>query len=129
MSSSTSATETRVDRLNTYADGWIRGDPETILRATSRSFVLDDPNAGRIKRDEFDAYFAELRRIVAEHGGARPGEDFLELSEVVTHEADELLTAWCWWSFPGTSIEGSGLIKVGADGVISERLAYYTPLR
>lgn len=129
MSSATPITETKVDRLNRYAEGWIRGDPETILRATSRSYVLDDPNAGRIRRDEFDAYFADLKRIVAEHGGARPGEDFLEISEVVTHEDDELLTAWAWWSFPGTSIEGSGLIKVGPDGVLSERLAYYTRLR
>ena len=39
-----------------------------------------------------------------------------------------MLTAWVWWSIPNTSIQGAGLIKVGDHGVVSERLAYYTPL-
>ena len=51
-----------------------------------------------------------------------------ELSQVLTGEEDGELTAWCWWTVPGTSIEGSGLIKVSDDGVVSERLTYYTAL-
>ena len=52
----------------------------------------------------------------------------MELSEVLTQEIDGVLSASCWWAFPGTDIQGSGLIKVGSDGVMSERIAYYTKL-
>jgi hypothetical protein len=38
------------------------------------------------------------------------------------------LTAWCWWKILGTDIQGSGLIKVGAEGILSERITYYTLL-
>ena len=60
------------------------------------------------------------------------GEDyagpFMELIEVTTHEDSGILTAWCWWSIPGTAFQGAGLIKVGDDGVRWERLAFYTKL-
>jgi hypothetical protein len=52
----------------------------------------------------------------------------MELSEVVTEEKEGVLTAWCWWAIPGTQIKGSGLIKVGSEGVQSEMLTYYTKL-
>ena len=52
----------------------------------------------------------------------------MELTEVTTNEDGGLLTAWCWWSIPGTALQGAGLIKVGDDGVRSEKLAYYTKL-
>ncbi len=52
----------------------------------------------------------------------------MELTEVTTGEDDGVLTAWCWWSIPGTAIQGSGLIKAGEIGVQSEKLAYYTKL-
>jgi hypothetical protein len=52
----------------------------------------------------------------------------MELSEVVSHEEEDGLTAWCWWAIPGTELKGSGLIKVGPEGVRSERLAYFTKL-
>ena len=53
---------------------------------------------------------------------------FIELSEIVTQEEGGILTAWAWWVVPGTPIEGSGLIKVGPNGVLSERLTFYTKL-
>lgn len=58
-------------------------------------------------------------------GGSAEG-GLIELSHVFSEEADSVLTAWAWWSFPGTGIEGSGLIEVGDDGVRSERIAYYS---
>ena len=61
----------------------------------------------------------------------RTGESselFMEFTEVVTAEDEDVVTSWCWWAIPGTDIQGSGLIKVGAEGVISERIAYYTSL-
>ena len=52
----------------------------------------------------------------------------MELTEVTTGEDDGVLTAWCWWSIPGTAIQSSGLIKAGEIGVQSEKLAYHTKL-
>ncbi len=39
-----------------------------------------------------------------------------------------MVTAWCWWEVPGTELRGGGLIKVGAEGVHSEVITYYTKL-
>ncbi len=116
------------EKLGRYAEGWTKGDAEMILSVASESFVFDDPNAGAIARDDFAEYLAGLREVVATARGAEVGETFMELTEVVTQEADGGLTASCWWAIPGTDLQGSGLIKVGSDGVESERIAYYTKL-
>lgn len=116
------------DKLGRYAEGWTKGDAEMILSAASESFVFDDPNAGPIAREDFARYLAGLREAVTAARGAEPHETFMEISEVVAQEADGEISASCWWAIPGTDIQGSGLIKVGSDGVKSERIAYYTKL-
>ena len=116
------------DKLGRYAEGWTKGDAEMILSAASESFVFDDPNAGAIAREDFAEYLAGLREVVAAARGTGSSESFMELSEVLTQEADGELSASCWWVIPGTDIQGSGLIKVGNEGVTSERIAYYTKL-
>lgn len=116
------------DYLGTYAAGWTNGDSATILSVASNSFVFDDPNAGKISKGDFAEFFAGLRAIVASMRGADHKGPFMELSEVVTKDDDDGLTASCWWEIPGTNIQGSGLIKVTSDGVVSERIAYYTEL-
>jgi hypothetical protein len=100
----------RADHLGAYAGGWTNGDPAAILAATADGYVFDDPNAGAIAKGDFAAYFAELKETLD------------------TNDDGGVLTAWCWWSFPGTDIQGSGLLKVSDDGVVSERLTYYTAL-
>ena len=116
------------DKLGRYAEGWTKGDAEMILSAASESFVFDDPNAGAIAREDFAEYLAELREAVTAIRGAESGDSFMEISEVMTQETDGGLSASCWWAIPGTDIQGSGLIKVGSDGVETERIAYYTKL-
>jgi hypothetical protein len=116
------------DYLGTYAEGWTKGDSETILSAASESFVFDDPNSGKITKGNFTDYLAGLREAVVSMRGGEYEGPFMELSEVVTRDDDDGLTASCWWEIPGTGIQGSGLIKVGPDGVLSERIAYYTKL-
>jgi len=116
------------DFLGTYAEGWTNGNSDTILRATSDSFVFDDPNAGKVAKEEFQEFFAGLKEAVASLRGAGQEGPFMELTEVVTKDDGDVLTASCWWEIPGTDIQGSGLIKVANDGVVSERIAYYTKL-
>ncbi len=116
------------DYLSSYADGWTKGDPEIILGSVSSDFVFDDPNAGQITKQEFATYMRQLKEIVSSLRGTESETQFMELSEVVTHEEEDGLTAWCWWAIPGTELSGSGLIKVGPEGVRSERITYYTKL-
>ena len=117
-----------VEFLGTYAEGWTNGDSDTILSATSESFVFDDPNAGKVAKENFQEFFVGLKESIASIRGAGHEGPFMELSEVVTKDDDDGLTASCWWEIPGTDIQGSGLIKVADDGVVSERIAYYTKL-
>ncbi len=116
------------NHLGTYAEGWTKGDSALILQVTSDSYVFDDPSAGHISKADFASYFAQLKQNVESVRGGEPGETFMDLTEVVTSEEEGVLTAWCWWAIPGTEIQGSGLIKIGSEGVLSERITYYTPL-
>ena len=116
------------DHLGRYADGWMKGDAETILSSVSSDYVLDDPNEGQITKEQLPTYMGQLKEIVSSLRGTDSETQLMELSEVVSHEEGDELTAWCWWEIPGTEIKGSGLIKAGPEGVRSERLTYYTKL-
>jgi hypothetical protein len=116
------------EHLGVYAQGWTNGEADTILKATSENYTFNDPNSGVIPKKEFAGYLAELKETVKSLRGGRLPNPFMELSEVVTQENQGVITAWCWWAIPGTDIKGSGLIKVGADGVRSEVITYYSKL-
>ncbi len=116
------------DYLGAYADGWTNGDADKIIGSVSDWYVLDDPNASHITKPGFANYLAGMKEAVASIRGEDYSGPFMELSEVATREDDGVLTAWCWWSIPGTAFQGAGLIKVGDEGVRSERLAFYTKL-
>lgn len=114
--------------LNTYAEGWTKGDVDTILGATSDAFVFDDPNARKVSKGDFRAFFADMKETVATLRGDGYTGPFMELSEVLTAGDSEELTASCWWEIPGTNLRGGGLIKVTNEGVKSELITYYTQL-
>lgn len=116
------------DHLVAYAEGWTKGEADIILGAVTDDYRFDDPNVGSIPRDALSRYLSELKETVRALRGGKLAAPFMELSEVVTQEAEGVLTAWCWWAVPGTEIQGSGLIKVGPDGVKSEVITYYTRL-
>ena len=116
------------EHLGTYAGGWTKGDAGAILKAVTDSFTFDDPNTGVISKNEFANYLAGLKETVSTLRGGTLSETFMELSEVMTDEKEGVLTAWCWWAIPGTEIKGSGLIKIGTEGVRSEVITYYTKL-
>ena len=116
------------EHLGVYAEGWTKGDADTILKATSEGYTFDDPNAGVISKKRFAEYLSGMKDTVKTLRGGSLPEPFMDLSEVVTQENEGVITAWCWWAIPGTDIKGSGLIKVGADGVRSEVITYYAKL-
>jgi hypothetical protein len=117
-----------IEHLGTYAEGWSKGDADTILKATAADYTFDDPNFGVVTRDTLSSYLGELKETAASLYGGKVPDTFMELSEVLTQEDGDVLTAWCWWALPGTELKGSGLIKVDPTGVRSEVITYYTKL-
>ena len=115
------------DHLNQYAEGWTKGDAQIIVGSLADSFELDDPNAGKITKQALAEYLAGMWQMVEGIRG-KTSDPLLEITEVVTQEEQGVLTAWVWWAVPGTPIQGSGLIKAGDQGVLSERLCFYTKL-
>lgn len=115
------------EHLESYAEGWSKGDVDIILEVVTDTYVFDDPHSGRIAKSDFRAYFAELQKTVASIRGDVE-MPFMEFSEQIGTEEAGVVTAWCWWAVPGTRLEGSGIIKVWPQGVVSERIAYYTQL-
>ena len=115
------------DHLNQYAEGWTKGDAATILESLDSSYEMDDPNARVIKKAGFAEYFEAFKGQVAGIRGQNSAT-LIELTEIVTQAEGDNLTAWAWWAVPGTPIQGAGLIKVGPNGVSSERLTFYTKL-
>ena len=114
------------DHLGKYAEGWTKGDFDTVASAMADEYIIDDPSVGQTSKAEFRDYFNKVKEMVTSMGGG--GDPFMELTDLVISEKDGILTAWCWWEILGTPMKGSGLIKVTDNGVISERLANYTKL-
>ena len=117
----------KTDHLNRYAEGWIQGDTSKIISALDDEYQLDDPNDRVISKADFPQYHTAFKSLVESIRGASEAT-WLDFSELVTHEDSGVLKAWFWWTVPGTSVQGSGLIKVGDGGVIPEHLTYYTKL-
>ncbi len=116
------------DHLGAYAEGWTNGDADKIIGSLADGYVLDDPNDGMIGEADFAKHLAGMKEAVASMRSDNYSGPFMKLTEVTTREDGGVLTAWCWWSIPGTALQGAGLIKVGDDGVRSEKLTFYTKL-
>ncbi len=115
--------------IEAFARGWNQGDLEVIMSSLAPVFSLDDPNVGQVPRKSIPEYLANLKSVVASlRDDGAVEQPLMEMSDVVI-KSDELpVSVWTWWTVPGTPIGGSALVKVGEDGVISERLSYYTKL-
>ncbi len=116
------------DTIATYAEGWALGDSEKIMSAVSPDMVLDDPNVGKIDRDALPDYIAGLKNAVAELRAGDAHDILMDMSNVVIKDDETPVLIWAWFTVPGTALAGSALIKVADEGVIEERIAYYTSL-
>ena len=110
----------QAESLGLYAEGWTQGDVDKVMAAIAPTFTFDDPQVGLVSKQDFPEYFRKIRALRSE-------QPFMLLTEVITQEGLDALTAWCWWEIPSV-VQGSGLIKVTDQGVVSEQIAYYTKL-
>ena len=114
--------------IETYLKGWELGDGALSLSATADSFCYDDPNTGRIPRNEFVAFVEDFKRAAIEMGAAENATPVLRYSDVVIKEDELPATVWCWWQAVGTELQGSALVRVGEEGVLHEKIAYFSRL-
>ena len=114
--------------IETYLQGWELGDGALSLSVTADSFCYDDPNTGRIPRDEFVEFVENFKRAAIEMGGAVNANPFLQYSDVVIKDDENPVTVWCWWQAVGTELQGCALVKVGEQGVLHEKIAYFSRL-
>ncbi|MFC1628649.1 nuclear transport factor 2 family protein [Gemmatimonadota bacterium] len=115
------------DHLGTYAEGWAKGDADILKSAMADDYTFDDPNFGKVPKDNMGEYMAAFKEQILSARGDLP-DQILEITEIVTQEEEDSMTVWCWWAVPGTEIKGGGLIKVGPEGIRSEVITYYTKL-
>ena len=114
--------------IENYLKGWELGDGALSLGATADSFCYDDPNTGRIPRNEFVAFVEDFKRAAIEMGAAENANPFLRYSDIVIKDDELPATVWCWWQAVGTELQGSALVRVGEEGVLHEKIAYFSRL-
>jgi hypothetical protein len=114
--------------IDTYLKGWELGDGALSLSVTADSFCYDDPNTGRIARADFVEFVEDFKRAAVEMGGAEDARPFLQYTDVVIKDDSLPTTVWCWWQAVGTELQGSARVLVGSEGVLHEKIAYFSRL-
>ena len=114
--------------IDTYLQGWELGEGALSLSVTADSFCYDDPNTGRIERHDFVEFVEDFKRGAIAMGGAENANPFLQYSDVVIKDDELPATVWCWWQAVGTELQGSALVKAGEQGVLHEKIAYFSRL-
>ena len=115
--------------LETYLEGWRLGDGHKSLAVTTPDFYYDDPNTGRIFKDGFVAFMEAFKADAAALNGGKLGKPFLTYTNIVIqNEIPQPAIAWCWWQATDTDLEGAALIHFNENGILSERIAYFSKL-
>lgn len=114
--------------IDTYLEGWKIGDGELSLGVTADSFHYDDPNTGRIQRQDFVTFVEDFKKAAVEMGAEENASPFLQYSDIVIEDDTLPATVWCWWQAVGTELQGAARILVGEQGVLHEKIAYFSPL-
>jgi len=114
--------------ISTYLKGWELGEGEMSLAVTADSFTYDDPNTGTIPKPEFVAFMNDFKADAMAMGAKENAKPFLEYSDVVIDKNGPTTLVWCWWQAVGTDLQGCANIKVSDEGVLHEKIAYFSKL-
>ncbi len=114
--------------IETYLKGWELGDGALSLSVTADSFCYDDPNTGRISRDGLVQFVEDFKTAAIEMGGEVNANPFLQYTDVVIKDDVDPAIVWCWWQAVGTELQGCARILANEDGVLHEKIAYFSRL-
>lgn len=110
----------RFEHLETYLSAW--DEPENLLAALADDFELHDPDESEVITK---ATMGEWMHHWVERVRSAGGTGAVENSDEAKVDRDGELIFWTWWRFAGTDVEGCALIKVGDDGVRSQKVAIH----
>ena len=114
--------------IETYLQGWELGDGALSLSVTAEGFCYDDPNTGRIPRNEFVQFVEDFKTAAAEMGGEVNANPFLQYTDVVIKDDINPAIIWCWWQAVGTELQGCARVLADETGVLHEKIAYFSRL-
>lgn len=118
----------REDYLTAYTEGFANRDIDGLFGSLADSYVMDDPNAGKIPKAGMKDYTAGFCAAVDGMRAADDSSPMLAITVELSRDDGDETTVLVWWNVPNTPMEGAGIIKVGDDGVRSERLAYHAKI-
>ena len=87
-----------------YLEGWRTGDGALSLSMTAPGFYYDDPDTGRVRREEFLQFVEDFKTAGAGMAGGQVPTPFLQYSDL-TLTGENPSTAWCWWRVSGSSFQ------------------------
>jgi hypothetical protein len=111
--------------LKEYLAGVQSMDPERAMRAASPAYRwYDGMVAEPITQDHFAEYLLGWEDRMKSIGGTGR----YDVSDELLADRGGYILRWAWWTFAGTDVEGSALLKVGDQGVIYEKTTYFKPI-
>jgi hypothetical protein len=119
-------TDDRLSYLSAYGAGWAQGDPDMIRAAVADDYLWDDPEEGRVSKEELGIVLSRMKEKIDGLRDAGVSASYLTLSDPVVDSSRQITTIWWCFAVPGTGIRGLSQIRVGDHGVISEHRSYRT---
>jgi hypothetical protein len=114
----------RAAHLAEYLAGVQSMDPARAMQAAAPEFKWYDGMVTEpITRDRFAEYLIGWEDRMRSIGGTGR----YEVSDELAADQDGYILRWAWSKFLGTDVEGCALLKVGDQGVIYEKIAYFKP--
>ena len=110
--------------LDDWVDAVRAMDPERALQEATPDFVFyDGLLPAPVTRETFPEYLLGWEARMKLIGGTGRYE---VIDEVIQDDGITLLK-WGWWQFTGTNVQGASLVKITNNGVLYEKIAYYSP--
>lgn len=117
------AMKLRIELREQYIRGWYEKDAELLVAATAHEFIFDDPAEQEpITQAMMPAYMQRWYQRTEQLGA----DNRWVLSNQVRQDEDGILTDWEWWQLEGTELQGAAFVLTSDDGVILERITYFS---
>jgi len=109
--------------LDRYLEGWAELNLDEIVDATAAGYCFRDPLVGTYSRWSLLEYFDALMHGCSRAGSVKQRDLAFELHGPM-EGSSHLGGIWFWREAPRIGLIGVTQIKVGAQGVIGESVAY-----